>query len=586
VTWSPEMHRIYATDATTFEPSFEGFLSRVVPEERDATRAVIANAYAHPAPFVHYHRVQRPDGSIRMLHTRGDVIVGADGRPERLLGVCWDTTDHWQASLALERTTSLVRATLDATADGVLVVDAAGQSITTYNERFIELWNVPRELVAARDDAALLAYVAEQLEDPTQFARGVQELYDHPEREAFDVLRFRDGRVFERFSRPQRVGNTIAGRVWSFRDVTEREQLLRRAVFLSDTARLLSSIDIDEALRSVAQLAVPYLGETCAIDLVGEGAPRRVFATSGVSTEPDLSPQVLGGRSLIYSTRATNHLGVPLIVRGNVSGAITFAAPPGRKYTRRDLDVVEDLARRMSLALEIATLLERANDALRARDEFLAIAAHEIRGPITSMQAAVQLLMRGKLSDDVAKRALELILREQRRLTRFVDELLDLGLTRTDATFDVEQVRLARVVRDVVSRSEDAIKHSGSRIVTELDEHASGRWNRDRLERLVEALLSNALKFGLGKAIDIRVFTRDGHVLLSIRDRGIGIAPDARDRIFAPFERAVSVRHYGGLGLGLHIASSIVASLGGTISVESEPNAGSTFTVDLPRAPG
>jgi len=96
------------------------------------------------------------------------------------------------------------------------------------------------------------------------------------DRDAFDVLRFRDGRVFERYSMPQLVSDTVVGRVWSFRDVTEREGLLRRATFLADATRLLSSLDIKKALASVAQLAVPYLGKLCAVDLIHEGSPDRL----------------------------------------------------------------------------------------------------------------------------------------------------------------------------------------------------------------------------------------------------------------------------------------------------------------------
>lgn len=585
LTWSDEMFAIYALSPERFVPTFDGFFAHVAPEDLAATKKAIFDAFQRPAPFVYDHRAVRPDGSIRMLHTRGDVLVDPRGKPRRVLGTCWDITDRWETDLRLQRTASLLQASLEATVDGIVVVDSNGRTITAYNQRLLEMWSLPPRLVADGDDPALRNFVVDQVEDPDSFLRTTADLYAHPEKESFDVIRCRDGRVFERMSRPQRLGGEIVGRVWSFRDITDRERLFRRAVFLSDAGRLLSSLDVEEAISSVAHLAVPYLGDNCAIDLLGEGAPRRLLAVSrsqAGAVAPELSPTVLSGRSSIYAAAAISHMAVPLFVNGVVYGAITFRAAPGRRYVTNDLEVAEELARRVSLALEKMQLLQRAREALRAREEFLSIAAHEIRGPVTSMHAAVQALLRKKLNEQGASRALELIEREDRRLARFVDELLDLGFTRAEmASFELEQVSLARVVRDVIARNEDELVRSGSALSLDLDEHAVGMWNREKLEKVVATLFSNATKFGLGRPIEISVTVRDHQAILRVLDHGIGIAPEALERIFKPFERAVSARHYGGLGLGLYIASSIIKGLGGTIRVESQAGVGSEFTVEL-----
>lgn len=121
---------------------------------------------------------------------------------------------------------SLLRSVIEATTDGILVVDRAGR-IALANERFRQMWRIPREVLDAGDDAAALASVMEQLADPDAFLAGVHALYDSPSAESFDTLLFKDGRVFERYSRPQRVGSEIVGRVWGFRDVTDRERAQR-----------------------------------------------------------------------------------------------------------------------------------------------------------------------------------------------------------------------------------------------------------------------------------------------------------------------------------------------------------------------
>ena len=132
--------------------------------------------------------------------------------------------EHEKDEAALEETLSLLNATLDSTVEGILVVDSKGR-IERFNRRFTKMWRIPDSILDSREDDEAIAYVLEQLIDPGDFVQKVNELYSHPEKESFDVLEFKDGRIFERYSRPQRIDDKIVGRVWSFRDVTNSKQV-------------------------------------------------------------------------------------------------------------------------------------------------------------------------------------------------------------------------------------------------------------------------------------------------------------------------------------------------------------------------
>ncbi len=150
------------------------------------------------------------------------------------------------------RSLSLLRATLESTADGVLVVDNLGR-ITTYNQKFVEMWQIPGEILASGNDAEALDFVRDQVKDPERFREKITDLYQHPGRESFDTIDFRDGRVFERYSRPQLVEGQTIGRVWSFRDVTEhrraeeqlRESEERFRLIAENVGDLVAMVDIE-----------------------------------------------------------------------------------------------------------------------------------------------------------------------------------------------------------------------------------------------------------------------------------------------------------------------------------------------------
>jgi signal transduction histidine kinase len=267
-------------------------------------------------------------------------------------------------------------------------------------------------------------------------------------------------------------------------------------------------------------------------------------------------------------------------------GAISFgSAAPGLYYGSADLALAQELARRAAIFIDNARLYGEAQEAIRLRDEFLTIAAHELYTPITSLMLAVQGLQKhaGATLPEAVARASRNVERQTQRLKGLIGELLDVSRIQAGRLhLQLEEVDLAEVARGVAERFSDTLRQAHCPFLLRADTPVVGRWDRLRLEQVITNLLSNAAKFGAGKPVDLSVDARDGTALLVVRDHGIGIAPDSLPRIFGRFERAVSASKYGGLGLGLFIVREIVSALGGEVGVESTAGYGTTFTVKLP----
>lgn len=226
--------------------------------------------------------------------------------------------------------------------------------------------------------------------------------------------------------------------------------------------------------------------------------------------------------------------------------------------------------------------------AVRMRDEFLTIASHELKTPLTPLQLQIQTLMREAQRDRAAgvMRRTELIDRQVHRLAKLVDDLLDLSrLSNRKIDLSVEVLDLSTVVSSIAEQFQSQAQRTGSSLTVVAPYPVVGQWDRARLEQVIVNLISNALKYGAGKPVSVEVLQQGDVGTVIVRDAGIGIGREDLGRIFNRFERAVSERHYGGFGLGLWIVREIVQSMGGTIRVASTLGEGSQFEIELPREP-
>ncbi|WP_437939572.1 AAA family ATPase [Sorangium sp. So ce341] len=257
-------------------------------------------------------------------------------------------------------------------------------------------------------------------------------------------------------------------------------------------------------------------------------------------------------------------------------------------FTRDRVHVLELLSDQIAIALENARLYREAQHAVHVRDDFLSVASHELRTPVTSLRLGIQALLRrnGHAPDDRLGRALHRMDRQVQRLTQLIDDLLDVSQLHTGRLeLHVEPVDLAEVVDEVVERLGERVAQSGSPVSVRAEPSIVGSWDRSRLEQVVSNLLDNALKFGAGKPIEVTVARKGGAAELVVQDQGIGIPAGRLPYVFERFERAVSSRHFGGLGLGLHVVKTIVEALGGAVRVDSRQGEGARFTVELPCEP-
>ncbi|HXH29267.1 MAG TPA: PAS domain-containing sensor histidine kinase [Bacteriovoracaceae bacterium] len=252
--------------------------------------------------------------------------------------------------------------------------------------------------------------------------------------------------------------------------------------------------------------------------------------------------------------------------------------------TNTDIQAQKETERALSEATENAKL------AIRARDEFMSIASHELKTPLTSLKLQLQLrgrnLSKGDFSGFTPEKITKMVEADNRqidRISRLIDDMLDVSRINTGKlTMEFERFDLCSLAEEVLSRYRDQFDSLGLKVSLVCCDPVEGYWDRFRIEQAIANLLMNAMKYGGGNPVEISVGLKSGRAILMVRDQGIGIAKENMERIFKRFERAVAPSEISGLGLGLYITKQILELHGGGIRVESESGKGSTFIIELP----
>ncbi|WP_395846884.1 PAS domain S-box protein [Cystobacter fuscus] len=442
---------------------------------------------------------------------------------------------------------------------------------------------IGHNITAFHADAPVISDILQRL------TRG-ERLLEYPAR-----LRCKDGSVREvsisSSVRFDETGKFLHTRCFT-RDVTEHAHVARALRASEERFRML--------LAGVKDFAIFMLDAGGRVETWNEGAERLYGHTMeelvGQHVSTLYTPEDLRAGRVEEELAAASHHGRSESecerVRKDGSrfwaNVVTAALRDEEGRLRGFAKVTRDVTEKRKAEEEKERLLRELKAAVAARDEFLSIASHELKTPLTSVKLNLRALEHraektAEQTEGAGSRRLVRIHGQIDRLAKLVNSLLDVSrITANRLDLHLEEVDLGEVLQDVLGQFKEELDRAGCALHLRTDAGVVGRWDRLRVDQIISNLLSNAIKYGPGKPVEVDLQRLGKSARLVVRDHGIGISERDQERIFDRFERAVSSQHYGGFGLGLWISRQIAEGLGGNITVHSQPGLGSTFVVELP----
>lgn len=402
--------------------------------------------------------------------------------------------------------------------------------------------------------------------------------------------------------------------------------------FLSEAGRILSStLDYNVTLVSIAKLLVESVADFCIIDIIENSEMKRVVVRTSRKNDQivankffDFPPdprnklaiydvaasgspilienatsewlrtvsRIKEERIVVEKLQLNSFIFAPLKSRGKVIGVLTVASnQKGFSYSEEDVDFISELANRAALAVDNSKLFSEVEEALHARDDFLSIASHELKTPLTSILLALQFSLRHLRTAEESKKneriinALETGVLQTRRLSALINDLLNISVIKTGRVIlDKEESDLIGIIKDAILGFKLLVERKKIKIIfSNKDDEIIGMWDKIRLGEVFSNLISNSIKYGKNKPIIIEAKSSKDKVVVKITDKGIGIDKKDLKNIFDIFRRTKEASEYKGMGVGLYISNQIITAHGGAIHVKSTPHRGTTFTIELTR---
>src|SRR5580700_1380258 len=513
-------------------------------------------------------------------------------------------SDAVTARRALVQSLAIMRATLESTTDAILVTDEKGKVID-FNEKYIGMWKIPREVLETAALREVRELMSQNFVDPRRFIARLEEITT--EQDSFDLLELKDGRIFDRSSKVLTIEGERAGRVWSFRDVTERHRFeitanrLAALVASSDDAIIGKDLNlIVTSWNSGAERIFGYSAE----EMIGTSI-MRLIPPDRLEEETEILSRIRRGQRVdhfetVRLAKDGRRLNLSMTISPimDASGHVIGASKVARDISERK-KAEEALKKAMEEAAvanrERLQLLDserearsQAERASRMKDEFLATLSHELRTPLNAVLGWANILRHGNLQGEELEQGLDIIERNARVQARIIEDLLDMSrIISGKVRLDVQWIELSAVLNESIDTLRSAAQAKGVHLQAWLDPFAqpiSGDPNR--LQQVFWNLLNNAIKFTPkdGK-VEVLLKHASTEVQVSVIDTGEGIAPEFLPYIFDRFQQgdASTTRRHGGLGLGLAIVKQLVGLHGGDVSVKSGGiGQGAAFIVQLP----
>jgi len=560
------------------------YLEFVHPEYRDQAERFYGIQFVKKLPNTYYELpILTKAGETVWVGQNVQLLMEGDGAAG-FQAIARDITKRRHAEEEKDKSFSLLRATLESTADGILVVDREDR-IVTYNQEFANMWSIPESVLESRSDKEAVKFALNQLKDPEAFLQKVHELYTQPDAESFDVLEFQDGKVFERYSRPQRIGEKIVGRVWSFRDVTNRKKAENSLRESEERYRHLVDLSPDGIFVNVGgrfvfanKAAARIFGMASPDELIGKPVLDMVhpdhLETVGERMRTvleDRKPVLLLERKTVRPDGTfvyTENAATPIIYKGDQAAQVVIRDITDRKKAQELLLQTEKHKAVADLATGVA---HNFNNLLQIT--------------IGNSQLAIMNLESGELSR--MKANLEQIIESSRfgaETVRRLNSFAKSGHEIEDS--EPEVVDLADMVRQAKEMTtawwKTNAEKKGIKIDLKLDlrERSLVKVRKNELFEVLVNLIRNAVE-AMPEGGDIQIVTtvQEDEVVLRMRDTGMGMPQKVIDRLFTPF---FTTKFEVGTGLGLATAQSVIENHGGRIFVESVEGKGATFTVILP----
>jgi len=553
------------------------------PETRIATRKWLAE-----------HPTESRSDLVRLKDGRAfDVLSTPHTMDGKTVGRVWmyrDVTETYRSQGEREQLVATLNSTLEATTDGILV-GGLDEHIITFNQRFLDLWRIPAGMNIRERRQEFRQILLSQLPDPEGFRKRIEWLCQNPEEQGFDVIHFLDGRVYERYSQPQRVENRIEGRVWSYRDVTERwraDQALRES---EERFRLVMQSATDAIITVDVKGKIVFASESAGrvFDYNAKDLP-------GTAVWRLIPPELRAGkqmRQLVRTSRQKHWQSVEVTAlrsdgtRLPVEISLHRSRVGGKKFLT---GVLRDITQRKFGEFLQQKAIEDAESANRAKSDFLANISHEIRTPLNSIVGLTEMLRATRLDPDQSD-MLTSVWSSSESLLHLINDLLDFS------KIEAGQVDIESVEFDPAALGEQVIEivrlratRKGIALYFIVEPPAAPHLIGDanRIRQVLINLLVNASKFTERGSITLRLQWEAGddskiQVRFIVEDTGIGIPVDVQARIFQKFFRIDTPvgRRAGGAGLGLSISSLLCAAMGGKIELDSTVAQGSKFTFTL-----